>query len=195
MASPGHEQTNGQAEGKIRELKTILRNLVNLRQTYWLTSLPEVAAYSNTGHSDTINMSPEKAVYERDYPLLDTYKVYSSAVPASDDYYNRHQAISNAEYQALKLERARSTKMAAKRRNEFEPVEIGGIIMIFGDQFATESGRSRKLQPRWREPFVVMEFDEHKQNYTVSMDSRIYRPQRGVFHWSVVNPYHPNDDE
>ena len=98
MASPGHHQTNGQAERKIRELKTALRNVVNLRQTNWLTSLPEVAAYSNAGHSDTINMSPYQAVYGRDYPLLDTYKVYPSAVPASDDYYNRHQAMRNAAY-------------------------------------------------------------------------------------------------
>ena len=67
--------------------------------------------------------------------------------------------------------------------------------MIFGDQFATESGRFRKLQPRWRGPFVVMEFDEHTQNYTVSMDSLIYRRQRGVFHCSVVKPYHLNNDE
>jgi len=27
------------------------------------------------------------------------------------------------------------------------------------------------------------------------MDSRIYRRQRGVFHYSVVKPYHPNDDQ
>ena len=117
MASPGHHQTNGQAERKIRELKTPLRNVINLRQTNWLTSISEVAAYSNAGHSDTINMSPYKAVDGRDYPLLDTYRVYPSAVPASDDYYNRHQAIRNAAYQALKLARARSTKTAAKRRN------------------------------------------------------------------------------
>ena len=58
MAAPGHHQTNGQAERKIRELNTALRNVTNLRQTNWLTSLPEVAAYSNAGHSDTINMSP-----------------------------------------------------------------------------------------------------------------------------------------
>ena len=195
MASPGHHQTNEQAEPKIRELKTALSNVVNLRQTNWLTSLPEVAAYSNAGHSDTINMSPYQVVYRRDYPLLDTYKVYPSAVPASDDYYNRHQAIRNAAYQALRLARARYTKTAARRRNEFEPVEIGGIVMIFGDQFATESGRSRKLQPRWRGPFVVMEFNEHTQNYTGSMDSRIYRQQRRVFHCSVLKPYHSNDDE
>ena len=116
MASPGHHQTNGQAERKIRELKTALRNLVNLRQTNWLTSLPEVAAYSNAGHSDTINMSPYKAIYGRDYPLLDTYEVYPCAVPASDDYYNRHQAIRNAAYLALKLARARSTKTAASAK-------------------------------------------------------------------------------
>jgi len=49
MAAPGHHQTNGQAEQKIRKLKTALRNVTNLRQTNWLTSLPEVAAYSNAG--------------------------------------------------------------------------------------------------------------------------------------------------
>jgi len=147
IAAPGHHQPNGQAERKIRELKTALRNVTNLRQTNWLTSLPEVAAYSNAGHSDTINMSPYKAVYGRDYPLLDTYRVYPSAVPASDDYYNRHQEIRNAAYQALKLAGVRSTKTAAKRRNDVKPVKVGGMVMIFGDQFAMESGRSRKLQP------------------------------------------------
>jgi len=76
-----------------------------------------------------------------------------------------------------------------------KPVEIGGMVMIFGDQFATESGRSRKLQPRWRGPFIVIEFDEHTQNYTVCMDSSIYRWQKGVFNCLVVKPYHPNDDE
>ena len=92
-------------------------------------------------------MASYKAVYGRDYPLLDTYRVYPSAVPASDNYYNRHQEIRNAAYQALKVARARSTKTAAKRRDEVKPVEIGGMVMIFGDNFATESARSRKLQP------------------------------------------------
>jgi len=144
-AAPGHHQTNGQAERKIRELKTALRNITNLRQTNWLTSLPEVAACSNAGHSDTINMSRYKAVYGRDYPLLDTYRVHPSAVPASDDYYNRHRKITNVAYQVLKLARVRSTRTTTKRRDDVKPVEIGGMVMIFGDQFATESGRSRKL--------------------------------------------------
>jgi len=98
-------------------------------------------------------------------------------------------------YQALKLARVRSTRTAAKRRGEVKPVKIGGMIMIFGDQFATESGRSRKLKTRWRGPLNVIEFCEHTQNYTLSMDSRIYRRQRGVFHYSVVKPYHSNDDD
>jgi len=66
MAAPAHHQTNGQAERKIRELKTTLRSVTNLCQTNWLTSIPQVAAYSNAGHSDTINMSPYKVVYGRD---------------------------------------------------------------------------------------------------------------------------------
>jgi len=146
MAAPGHHATTGEAERKIRELKTALRNVTNLCETNWLTSIPEVAAYCNAGYSDTVNMSPYKAVYGGDYPRLDSYRVYPSALPASDDYYKSRQESRNAADQALKLARARSTTTAAKRRNNVTPVEIGGMVMIWGDQFATESGRSRKLQ-------------------------------------------------
>ena len=72
-------------------------------------------------------------VYGQDYCLLDTYRTNPAAVPASDDYYNRHQEIRNAAYHALKVARVRSTKTAAKRRDNFTPVEIGVMVMIFGD--------------------------------------------------------------
>jgi len=62
-AVPGHHETNGQVEHKIRELKTALRNSANKRQNNWVNSLQDMAAYTNAGHSDTINMSPYKAVY------------------------------------------------------------------------------------------------------------------------------------
>ena len=191
MAVSGHHQTNGQAERKIRELKTALRNVINLRQTNWLTSLSEVTAYSPAGHPDIINISLYKAVYGGEYPLFDTYSIYLSAVPTTDNYYNRHQEIGNTAYQALKLARARSMRVVVKRRNNFRPVQIGGLIMICGDQFATESGRFRKLQPRWRGPFVIVEYDEHTQNYTASMDSRIYQQQRGVSHSSGSQALEP----
>jgi len=98
-------------------------------------------------------------------------------------------------YQALKPAIGRSTKTAAKRRSDVKPVEIGGMVMTFCDQFARESGRSRKLQQRWGGPFIVIEFDEPTQNLTVSMLWRIYRWERGVFHYSGVEAYHPNDNE
>ena len=149
MAAPGHHQTNGQAERKIRELKTALRNITNRQQTNWLVSLSSVAAYTNAGYSDTLAVSPYKAVYGREYPLLDTYRTRPSAVPAADDYYNRHQEVRNAAYQVLKMARFRSTRTAARRRNPEPPMAVGARIMVFGDQFATELGRSKKLQPRW----------------------------------------------
>jgi len=58
MASPGHHQTNSQAEPKIRELKTALWTVITRRQTNWLISLPQLASYSNAGYSETIDMSP-----------------------------------------------------------------------------------------------------------------------------------------
>jgi hypothetical protein len=172
-----------------------MRNVINQRQTNWLLSIPEIAAYTNAGYSDTLNMSPYKAVYGRDYPFLSTFRTAPTSVPASDDYYNRHQELRNAAYQALKLARIRSTRTAAKRRTPRPPVPAGGQVWVFGDQFKTESGRSKKLQPRWRGPFTVLEYDEDTQNYTVRMDARMYRRKQGVFHCSVVKPFEENDDE
>jgi len=74
-AVPGHHEKNGQVEPKIRELKTTLRNITNKRQNNWVNSLQDMAAYTNAGHSDTINRSPYKAVYGGDYPLLATYRI------------------------------------------------------------------------------------------------------------------------
>ena len=64
---------------------------------------------------------------------MDNYRVCPSAVPASNHYNNRHQEIRDATYQALKLARARFIRVAAKRRIDFKPVEIGRMMMIFGD--------------------------------------------------------------
>jgi len=53
--------------------------------------------------------------------------------------------------------------------------------MVYGNRFATESGRSKKLEPRWQEPFQVLEYDEQTQNYTVKMDSKISAGRRQFF--------------
>jgi len=195
MAAPGHHQTNGQAERKIRELKTALRTVINRRQTNWLISLPQLASYTNAGYSETIDMSPYKAVYGRNNPLLSTYQTAATSVPAADDYFNRHNELRNSAYQARKLARIRSTRTATKRRTPRPPVSFGGRVLVFGDMLSTESGRSRKLEPRWRAPFEVLGYDDITQNYTVKMDARMYRRREAVFHCSVVKPYRENDDE
>ena len=140
MPAPGHHQTNGQAERKISELKTALRTVINRRQTNWLMSLPQLVSYTNAGYSETIDMSQYKAVYGRNYPLLSTYQTAATSVPAADDYYNRHNKLRNAVYQALKLARIWSTMTATKRRTPCPPVSVGGQVLVFGDMFSTESG-------------------------------------------------------
>jgi transposase InsO family protein len=195
MAAPGHHQTNGQAERKIRELKTALRTVINRRQTNWLVSLPELASYTNAGYSETINMSPYKAVYGRDYPMLSTFRTAATAVPASDEYYNRHQELRNSAYQALTLARFRSTRTATKRRTPRPPVEVGSKVLVFGKMFSTETGRSVKLDAHWRGPFEVLKYDEHTWNYTVKMYARMYRRTEAVFNSDVVKPYKEKHDE
>jgi len=192
-AVPRHHEMNVQVERKITELKTAIRNITNKRQNNWVCSLQDMAAYTNAGHSDTINMSPYKAVHGRDYTLLATYRIEGTAVPVSEDYPNRHQELKNDAYQALKLARICSTRVAAKRRTTYKPITIGEFLIVYGDRFATESGRSKKLEPRLQGPFQVLDYDEQTQNYTVKMDSRIYRRKEAVFYCSLVKKFFSNN--
>jgi len=140
-------------------------------------------------------MSPYKAVYGRNYPLVITYQTAAISVPAADDYYNRHNELRNSAYQALKLARIRSTRTVTKRRTPRPPVPVEGQVLVFEDMFSTESGRLKKLEPYWCGRFTVLSYDEITQNYTVKMDARMYCQRKAVFHCSVVKPYRENDDK
>jgi hypothetical protein len=72
---------------------------------HWLALLLEIAAYTNAGYSDTLNISPYKVVYGWEYALLEIYRTASTRVLGSHVYYNRHLEVRNASYQALKLAR------------------------------------------------------------------------------------------
>ena len=181
-------------ERKNRELKTALRNIPNKWQNNWVNSLQDMAAYTNAGHSNTINMLPYKAGYGRDYPLLATYRIEGTADPASEDFLNRHQELRNDAYQALMLARIRSTRVAAKRRTTHKPISIGEFLIVYGNRFATVSGRSKKLEPRWQGSFQVLAYNDQTQNYTVKMDSKVYRRKEAVFHCSMVKKFIPNDN-
>jgi len=102
--------------------------------------------------------------------------------------------LRNDAYQALKLARICSTRVAAKRRTTHKPISIGEFLIVYGDRFATESGRRKKLEPRWEGPFQVLDYDEQTQNYTVKMDSKIYRSKEAVFHCAMVKKFFPHDN-
>jgi len=73
MVAPRHHQTNGQSGRKIREVKTAVMTVITRGHNNWLVPLPQLSLYTNCGYSETIDMSPYKAVYGREYPLLSTY--------------------------------------------------------------------------------------------------------------------------
>ena len=134
-------------------------------------------------------MSPYKAVFGHQYPLLPTTLFKNSSVPASDDHLNCHQAIRNDAFQAVKAARFRSTTAAQKRRRKHDPISPGDMLMVHSNMFITNVGCSKKLQPRWCGPFKVVSFDEHTENYTVQMDGRMYRRNTAVFHASAVKRF------
>jgi len=79
-------------------------------------------------------------VYGKDYHLLNTYQTAVTSVPAADDYYNRHNKLLNAAYQALKLARVQHNRTATKRRRLHPPIPVGVEVLVFGVMFSTESG-------------------------------------------------------
>ena len=65
---------------------------------------------------------------------------------------------------------------------------------MYGDRFATKSGRSEKLEPRWQAPFQVLNYDEQMGNDTVKIDSKIYCRKEEVFHCSMVKKFFSNNN-
>jgi len=66
--------------------------------------------------------------------------------------------------------------------------------MGYGDRFATESARSKKLEPRRQGPFQVLDYHEQTQKYKVKIDLKMYRRKELVFHCSMLKKFFPNDN-
>ena len=65
MATQNHHPMNGQAEGRIRTLKQMMRNFVNKRQNNWSGALPAIPAAINGAPHESLGISPYQAHYER----------------------------------------------------------------------------------------------------------------------------------
>lgn len=87
-----HPQSDGQTEVVNRCIEMYLRSIVHDNPKRWLHMVPWAELWYNSSHQSAIGMSPFKALYGREAPLLPHYIQGSSTLEAVDrDLENREQ--------------------------------------------------------------------------------------------------------
>ncbi|WVZ02752.1 hypothetical protein V8G54_023558 [Vigna mungo] len=154
-----HPQSDGQTEVVNRCLETYLRCMTSTHPRKWPQWLSWVEFWFNTNYSSSTKMSPFKALYGRDPPLL----LKGSTIPSKVQSVNQLQQERDEILRELKDDlckaQEQNKKQANKHRREVE-FQVGDWVYLKLQPYRLKSLAKRpneKLRPRFYGPYVVQE--------------------------------------
>jgi hypothetical protein len=168
MSTARHQQTDGGAEALIKTVKTMLKGIVNHKQTNWDTKLPALQfAYNSSKHSST-GFPP--------FYLANAYKHSSFPKTAGDDSkllqnFMKHADDLDTAYSNIQKSQDRMSSDYNKRRTESPEISIGDKVLLKRDGIAwpPESEVSAKLRQPYLGPFEVTFVDSEHDNITLKL--------------------------
>jgi len=141
MATHYHHQTNGQVERRIRTIKQLMRNFVNLRQNNCSGALPAIAAAMHGAPHQSLGISSYHALYGRPWKIFNPVQRSTSKVPAVDDILNAQEATRMEVDMARKHASFRQTVQADKRRKPLtEPFKNVSRVLVRGRPYTSSPG-------------------------------------------------------
>ena len=178
-SSAYHSQGNGFAERNIRSVKDMLRSALlhrSLNQSKWSTILPELIFALNTSVSKAINHVPFDIVFGRSARLpIDVLFATADHTPMDSntptEYANdRNQTIKTA-YDVVidNLQLSRSNMQKQYNKNiRFNDFPQGAKVWLKVKYYKT--GENRKLAPRRRGPWTVLQKLPNGVNFKIEND-------------------------
>jgi hypothetical protein len=185
MSSSFHPQTDGQMERVNQTLETYLRHFVSVGLNNWNTLLSRAEFAHNAAVNETVRAAPFKLTYGY-HPRTPVGEVVKVVNPASAAFVERLQSSLSFARKCLIAAQQRQKALADKNRVE-KILKVGHKVLLSTKYLNLKhSGKSRKLLPRWIDPFKVVQV-VGPVVYKLKMNPgwRVYP----VFHVLLFEPY------
>ncbi|KAH9646382.1 hypothetical protein KPL70_024860 [Citrus sinensis] len=187
-----HPQTDGQSEVVNRGLEQYLRVFTQAKPTLWFDYLGWAEFSYNTSFHTSIQMSPFKALYGREPPVIPAYTGSSTSIQALDELLLERDALLTALKTNLRAAQHRMQQKANAHRRELE-LQVGDQVLVKLQpyrQISVANRLSNKLAKRYYGPFRVTErIGAVAYRLDLPPDSKIHP----VFHISLLKPFHGQD--
>ncbi|KAL4384307.1 hypothetical protein GQ457_15G015210 [Hibiscus cannabinus] len=157
MSSAYHPQTDGQTEALNRCLEMYLRCMADEDPSKWEQYLAWAEYWYNTAYQTSAGMTPFKALYGRDPPLLINYLEGGSSNNQVDQALLDRDEILRLLKQNLLQAQVRMKNQADQNRRELE-LEVGSWAFVKLQpyrQISLRLRRQQKLSPRYFGPYEI----------------------------------------
>jgi Reverse transcriptase (RNA-dependent DNA polymerase)/RNase H-like domain found in reverse transcriptase/Integrase zinc binding domain/Chromo (CHRromatin Organisation MOdifier) domain/Aspartyl protease len=161
MSTAYHPQTDGQTERANRTLETMLRSVVNFKQSDWHKHLPLAQLAYNTAVQTTTGISPFELVYGRKAVLpldhaLAPLRDSVAPCPTAEEFAERMKAMWTRAQQAIAAAGLRQAA-AADKRLRAAAFAVGDKVMLSTEHLQLVDARQRtaKFADRFIGPFEV----------------------------------------
>lgn len=156
FSSSYHPETNGLVEDENKIVKQVIEKYVDLTQTDWDIWLQPLMFSLRTSIQDSVGMSPFEVMFgikprfpgEIDVPTKTHFaKDLKEKMKQIDDLVKENLMTSQSK---------RKERIDEKNREKLISYKVGDEVWILEER-KPEKGTTKKLRPKWRGPYTVME--------------------------------------
>ncbi|GBG91799.1 hypothetical protein CBR_g53688 [Chara braunii] len=186
-SSARHPQTDGQTEREPQTAQVLLRTLIRPNQIDWVERLPDVELAYNSSIHPAIGMSPFE--FEHGSPISSPLDAILPRTAESDDhlaFLRRMQELLVKVWDQMSKTQIRMSRQANCNRLPC-PFRADDLVWVFAAEFSLEQDISRKLLPKWIEPWrIYSAIGDDPEGPSFRIEVPPHLPVHPVFHCSKL---------
>jgi hypothetical protein len=193
MSTAYHPETDGASERAIRTVTQMIRAMVDVNQSNWVSLLPLIEFAFNVSRAEATGYAP----FYLNYGRMPRAPIWNLGNPT--EYRgvfkwlrDRKTALMIA-HDSMIAERVKQTRNANRKRRP-SPFEAGDFAYVSTKEMTIPKGMARKFFPKYVGPYKIIK-DYGNNSYMIELPDSL--KQRGIhptFHSSRLRIHRPNDD-